>query len=641
MAKSPSRRLRFGAFLVLALTAFPVPARAITMTFGDIEITPEPPPRGNSSHGYFEYVFHVHNKSAEQPHLVGLSIPFQNLLVNGDAIRDLRRSVQVGVNETVRISLLQPDHPPLHGSDVAVHIDGRRQEREVPLNLSNTRSHRSYAYPSAYSLREFGSGEPLILMGPRVRPLPTTERLLPGEPREAEMPGWAGMPPGMAGPPGMRPGQPPRVRPGGRRPPHLPPTKPGLPSRGIQFVNVDSWSDNWLAYSRYDGIVVTADELQFVSAEVRAALWQYVETGGALLVLGKIDLRGLSALTRTTQDSAGWTTLQAGFGVCRVSPDANYDSWDANHFSLLTRDWTNTVSAGHGQRGTSEANREFPVIDDLGIPVKGLFVLMFLFTLAIGPMNLLVLTRLKRRIWLLWTTPAISLFTCLAVFGYMLISEGWQGQLRSETLTLLDETTLRATTIGWTGVYSPLTPGDGLHFHAEAEVIPQRFYEGRKSGARSCTIDWSKDQHFVSGWVEARVPAHFKVRQSEMRRERVTLQRESDGRWSMVNKLGAAIHRFWYADDKGQIHVAEDVAAGAPAVLRLTEKECQVPARTMQSILSGSSWMSGMQQIANSPQHYLRPGLYLAEVDESPFLEAALRSAKKRKVHALIVGFGK
>ncbi|HTU21893.1 MAG TPA: hypothetical protein VMG10_27895 [Gemmataceae bacterium] len=662
------------------------PAQAITMTFGDIEITPQPPPKGNSWHGYCEYVFHVHNKSAERPHTVSLSLPFERRFAHDDTIRELRRSVEVGANETVRLSLLQPDYPPIYGSDVEVTLDGRRQDRELPLTPNETRTAGRYYYRHGYSVASAVTTEPLLLMGARVKPLPTVETAIPGGFGGPGMMMPGGMaPPGMAGPAGMG-GQPgmaggagqPGAAPGSASPRvidldrplaayfllptsnTLPcmvgtlsslaigsemgeiimaPGKPGLPGRGFQLVSAESWSNNWLAYSRYDGIIITADELRSLPAEVRAALWQYVETGGAMLVLGKADLRGLSAISESTQHDAGWTTVRAGFGVCRVSPDANYDKWDENHFAMLAKDWTSTWSAWQGRRGTLDANQQLPVIESLGIPVKGLFVLMFLFTLGIGPINLLVLTRLKRRIWMLWTTPAISLCTCLAVFGYMLISEGWQGQLRSETLTLLDETTHRATTIGWTGVYSPLTPGDGLHFRYETEVIPQRYFEGRDGGARSCTIDWSQDQHFAAGWVEARVPAHFKVRKSEMRRERVTLRHERDGRWSMVNGLGVPIEHFWYADDKGQIHMAENVAAGARAMLTLTEKESPAPVRTMQSFLSGS-WMLSMKMMAASPQHYLRPGLYLAEVDGSPFLEDALPNARARKAHALVLGFG-
>jgi len=628
---------RIGSALLLLTLASPV--QAVTMTFGDIEITPEPAPKGTSAHGYFEYVFHMVNTSAERAHTVRLSMPSEKLFFHEDSIHELRRTVQVGPKETVHVSLLQPDHPPIGGRDVAVVIDGRRQENALPLKPSE--SVRRYSYRGrGWRVRSPAPAELLILLGPRVKPLPVLDPT-PPEPG-MPMPGGALLPSHLKGPtrsklpPGMPPERPPAAR---------PPTKPGLPSHGIQFVTAETWSSNWLAYTRYDGIILTAEELKELPAATQTALRQYVETGGALLVLGPTDLRGLSAVTQTEKDKAGWRNIQAGLGVCHISPDAHYDAWDVERFTQLFHEWQYANGSGiESQRNTLDANRELPVIDDLGIPIRGLFVLMFVFVLAIGPVNVFVLSRLKRRIWLLWTTPALSLCTCLAVFGYMLISEGWSGRLRSETLTLLDETTHRATTIGWLGVYSPLTPGDGLHFSAETEVIPQRFFEGSNGGARSCTIDWSQDQHFAAGWVEARIPAHFKVRKSELRRERVALHREGDGRWSMVNGLGTAIRHFWYADAQGQIHEAKDIAPGARTLLTPTEKECPVNARTLRDHLFGPgnmSFMTTLQLMGQAPQNYLRPGSYLAEVEASPFLEDALRNARTRKLHAFIVGFGK
>jgi hypothetical protein len=658
----------------LALTAIPVQAQTrVPMTFGDIEITLQSVPQGSSWHGYCEYVFRVRNQSADKPHTVSLSIPFEKYYNRGDTIRDLRRTVQVGANETVRVALLQPDYPPIDGLNVAVSIDGQRRDREVPLKPNESyfgHRYRRGRYLS-YSSPSGGGSAPLLLIGSRVGTLPTQTGGMPAGIMPGGMPtpaGGAGMPPGGMRGGGMAPpGGPPSAMPEeammplmGNPVPFLgslaemvfawelgdvefAPGKPGLPPNSYQPVNaepVETWSNNWLAYSRYDGVLVTADELKTMPARVRTALWQYVETGGSLFVIGKADLSGLSSVTEIKPDDAGWTRVYAGFGQCRISPDSDYGKWDTEHYGQISKDWSGIASAWMGgQRGTIEANLEFPVVEDLGIPVKGLFVLMFLFTLGIGPVNVFLLSRLKRRIWLLWTTPVISLATCLAVFGFMLISEGWEGQLRTETLTLLDETTHRATTIGWTGVYSPLTPSDGLHFSYETEMIPQRFFEGDRGTARSCAVDWSQDQHLTAGWVEARVPAHFKVRKSEMRRERVALHREADGRWSMVNGLGTAIQHFWYADEGGQMYKAENIAAGAKALLTPTEKETLPPTMNPWYLPSIGGWMPRMRDVATTPQRYLRPGNYLAEVDDSPFLEDSLRHARKRKVHALIVGF--
>ena len=425
----------------------------------------------------------------------------------------------------------------------------------------------------------------------------------------------------------------------------VPPAGPaGIPP-DTQFVPaepVENWSANWLGYSRYDGIIVTADDLKAMAPAIRTALWQYVETGGSLLVVGPADLSGLSGWAK--EQKGGWTIVWSGFGRCFVSPDDNLDKWDSAHLTMLGGSWVQTAdpwrSANSWQgRSSSDANDKFPVVEDIGIPIKGLFLLMVLFVLAIGPVNLLVLARKKRRIWMLWTTPVISLVTCLAVFGYMLVSEGWQGHLRTETLTLLDQSSRRATTLGWTAFYSPLTPGDGLHFSYDTEVVSQRRNEGQRAGVRSCTIDWSQDQHFASGWVEARVPAHFKVRKSEVRRERVTVHREPDQRLSMVNGLGAEVRRFWYVDEKNQIYTAAQVAPGARAILQAENKGVPpVQAHALRQIFVNENWLSPIQDMTAHPERRLKPRSYLAELDDSPFLEDALRNARTRNCHALVLG---
>ncbi|HEY7426191.1 MAG TPA: hypothetical protein VH682_18315 [Gemmataceae bacterium] len=622
--------------LLLALAA---PAQA--MTYEDIEVTLQSDSKDKSSHGYFEYVFLITNRSAERPHTVTLSVPDQKGFTGSDHIRELRRTVRVGAKETVRVALLQPDYPHLGGEDVAVFLDERRQEYPVVLR-PNATQHSSHLYFSRGGRGSFSAGapEPLVLKSPSIRKTFPRAETPPGP----GMGGMAGRRSGMR-PPGAGPGGfPPMPRRGfGRVPPGVPsPAKPGVPANTHFLAEqqpLESWSTDWLAYARYDGIVVRGDDLKAMPPAVRMALWQYVETGGSLLVLGDADLRGLS-VSRTKESEDGWRLVEAGFGRCIVSPDDDFDQWKENHFELLKSSWAETAMPWEGQRNSYEANEKFPVVDDIGVPIKGLFVLMFLFTLAIGPVNFLVLARKKRRIWMLWTTPAISLFTCLTVFGYMLLSEGWEGHLRTETLTLLDEGTHRATTIGWTAAYSPLTPSDGLHFDYQTEVVSQRAEPVRRAGVRSCTLDWSRDQHLASGWIEARVPAHFKVRKSEMRRERVTVRHETDQSVSIFNRLGAEMRRFSYKDEKGQLYTAEHVAAGAEAKLKL-ENVGEMPelTRTIRSVFLSPSWLDSMQGLASAPLHYLRPRSYLAEMDDSPFLEPALRTAKTRKCRSVVVGF--
>ena len=240
------------------------------------------------------------------------------------------------------------------------------------------------------------------------------------------------------------------------------------------------------------------------------------------------------------------------------------------------RSWLETAAPWRWKGVVEKANTLFPVVSGLGIPVRGLFFLMLLFAVAIGPVNLIVLSRKKRRIWMLWTTPAISLITCLAVFAYATFAEGWNRHARTDGLTLLDERSQRATTIGWTAFYSGLTPSDGLHFGYETELTP--LAESMTTNIAR-TIDWTHDQHLANGWVTARVPAHFMVRKSEMRRERITVRRGTDADLRVVNGLGADINQFWLADRDGTLYSATDIPAGVEALLtplqgaRLTESD--------------------------------------------------------------------
>jgi hypothetical protein len=610
------------------------PAARAGLRFEDIEIVVEAEPKGDSAHGYFEYAFLLINHSADRSHTVTLRLPYDGRSRRYDSLSELKRTVEVGANESVRVTLLQPDFPPIPGSNMAVVVDGRTQENPVSLRLGETQRER---YTSYRGFRIFHSSRPngqLVLMSGSIR---KSFRFVPAKGSSS---GFGGVPATGSGMMAVTPAPPPSEK---KTPRPAPPGPSPLLPTAADIITVqwrpETWSSNWLAYSRYDGIVVTGDDLRAMPPAVRTALWQYAETGGSLLVLGAAQL---PESWQRRPDRAGLSVFEAGFGRCLVGPDENIDQWGLDRLLILNSAWADAAAPWQGPRESLEANREFPVVEDFGIPVGGLFVLMLLFTLAIGPVNYFILARKKRKIWLLWTAPLISLATCLAVFGYMLLSEGWHGRLRTETLTLLDESSRRATTIGWTAFYSPLTPSDGLHFSYETEVVPQRVDDAGQMGARSCTIDLSRDQHFVKGWVEARVPAHFKVRKSETRRERVAFHREADGKLSMVNWLGARVLHFWYADDKGELYAAQDVAAGAPAELTPADKLlAPVPVESPMEVLRASISLSRMDSFIKQPERYLTPRTYLAELDDSPFLEDGLRDCRTRRCRAVVLGMVK
>lgn len=606
---------------VCLLALLPASAQAV-FEFGDIVLNVKSEPKGQASHGYSEYVFTVTNRSKERAHVVTLGLPQE---ARGeryeDYIRSVTRTVRVEPRATVQVSLLHPDYPAMGGDGLKVIIDGREQEGGAPVAVaSGHHGMRGYGYSRRmrYYHYKMPSGReqgPLILASQRV-----------GEKFRFEDRSISSMGrPGLGGPGGM----------------------PGGPGGGlVRAVDpVENWSSRWLGYSRYDGVVLTRDDLEGLgrgpadAQAIRTALYQYVEAGGTLLVLDAGPLPLPASWKRQQGTRNGVQISQGGFGICLQVASRETKLWSADTWNEVNRSWTQTAAPYQNQQNLTNVNSALPIIEDLGFPIRGLFVLLLLFTLVIGPCNLWLLTRWKRRIWLLWTVPVIALVTCTAVFGYMILAEGWQGRTRVVGFTLLDETEQRATTLGRSASYSPLTPGDGLHFSQDTEVRTQGM-DGMGSSLASCDIDWTRDQHFRRGWVSARVPAHFQLRRSEGKRlERLPVTQEG-GRLQATNQLGAAITKLWLADEKGKLYTAEGIAVGQQAPLTWTGKTLSGGnvGEAHRRLYNASDWALLGDLATKEPQTHLAPRTYLAVLETSPFLEPSLAGAVVRPTASYVLG---
>ncbi|HEY3787777.1 MAG TPA: hypothetical protein VGL71_02930 [Urbifossiella sp.] len=463
--------MRLFAALVVLLGLAP---SAFAVRYGEIEVLIENELAGEASHGYAELLIRVVNHSSQSGHQVRLTYPKSGYSYGGDHLRAVTRTVSVEPGKSVRVSIAYPERLEVRGNGLGVNIDGSEEDNPVPVNLS-THGYRTSRYGSGA-----GSSQTLVLYSRAV------DTRFPDWVNQAEMgKRLGGRAMAVAGSPGM-----------------------------VRSNNApESWSPNWLGYTRFDGIVVTADELRAMPAEVRSALGQYVECGGSLFILGRDPpLPGAWNLRRIA--GSPMSVAAPGFGQCYATHLSDLSAVPHQALSPILESWSKTQLPWQQERSANAANRAFPVVDDIGVPVKGLLALMFLFAILIGPVNLVLLTRKKRKLWMFWTVPLISFLTCVMVLGYMAITEGWQGRSRIEGVTVLDENSRRASTIGWTGFYTPLLPGGGLHFLPETEATFQNgedngyhsYRRGRSDGA-ALTIDWTRDQHFASGWMSPRVQA--------------------------------------------------------------------------------------------------------------------------------------
>lgn len=593
---------------------------AASARYGPIHIEVDAPVYAQTAGGYVEYRFAIENRDAERDHQVRLHLPARSH-GSGHYIHQMQRRVRVAAGSRVRVSMWQP---PLRisGSGVRVSINGEAQRETLSVGIQDHGLNQS---------RHWRHMNAAVLVGRQVDAagrdaLDELLRDSSGRPSSAVTHPAAG----------------------------------ATLSWGVARAHhpIAQWSENWLSYSRFHGLVLEADELAGAPASVREAIWAYVRLGGTLVMIGDVERPQVPEPWDEMSEAetiAGETVRKygVGFGRCMFVAAETMQRWtdgdrEAEARRALGQFLEHGAAAWRGVRGVAEANSAFPVVDHLGVPVRGLLGLMILFAIAIGPMNVLVLSKLNRRLWMLWTVPTIALLFSVAVFGYATFAEGWQAQSRSTGLTLLEETERRASTLGWAGFYAPMTPRNGLRYDRRTELTPQIGSGGWSSNqGQARFVDWTDGQHLSAGWVQARIPAHLAIRRSQTRRERLTFEPDADGTWRMTNGLGADIEKVYVRGDGGELFRAEDVAAGASALLGRVELEAGSDEVRMDlDELYEQDWLASIagmtlastEGVGARELRRLMPNTYLAIVAGAPFLEQGLAQGRRVSSESVVYG---
>jgi hypothetical protein len=298
-----------------------------------------------------------------------------------------------------------------------------------------------------------------------------------------------------------------------------------------------------------------------------------------------------------------------------------------------------TLDAWRHGSNLAYANSQLPVASSMAIPKRGMFVIMLIFSIIIGPATMIILARKNRRIWLLWIAPALSAVVCILTALYSIFSEGVTPTVNSVSVTLLDQQTHHATTIGMLGLYCPLTPSGGLHFTPDSEIATYGVRRYQTGSGKS--IDWTEDQSLESGWVSARVPAFFMLRIPETRRERVEITSESNKTY-IFNGLGATITEFWLQDDKGNWLTTDGpLKKGAKTELIAAQHPPSATKYNIRALYSSVNWIDSFKQIKQHRDAFLQPGMYLAVLDGSPFLPHGLSGRVHNKQKSYVIGFTK
>ena len=554
---------------------------------GDLLITTFAPHNNNHSHGYVENRLQIQNLSLTKTHSIRLQAPSYTYSAYSDSINSIERSVTIAPGTSLTTSLPVPALPVNGNNTVKIFIDGHDKGSFAMPSLNN--SYRGYG------------GSTLSIMVSRTFNAQSIEDAIK----------TSGV---------------------------YPKKSPGTPKiiyRTEEEIN--SWSRNWLGYSCYDAIILHRSDVETMPQTLQDTLHNYVSVGGVVVVAGTLDFPFNWPHTKhKTINNA--TKYICDFGCVILLQADKIATLPKDELKIITQTAEKTLHPWNHSYSLSSANKLFPVMQNMTLPTRSMFAALLIFSIIIGPVLLIVLARKNRRIWLLWIAPAISFVVCVIITIYSIMSEGITPFCRIASLSILNQNTHHCSTIGMLSIYCPLTPSGGLHFknHTEISHFLNTGYSSRGTGRY---INWTHDQNLSQGWVTARVPSIFQVRIPEMRRERIEFSTK-DGKPFIVNGLGASITKLWLCDADGNYFCYnKKVKPGAKIKLEPAPAPPKTK-HTTRDIYTSEPWTKTLTKklSSNEISNLLKPNMYLAILDDSPFITSGLKGRIHKNNKAFVIG---
>ena len=292
--------------------------------------------------------------------------------------------------------------------------------------------------------------------------------------------------------------------------------------------------------------------------------WQGCPTQTTIVLAGAAD----HDLT-TAQREALLTWSTAG-GLLVITDGSVAQAWRQHgaNVQLISTPGSNDAFADAVRAHSSDANNpgtglDLPNTDR--VPVTGFMVVALLFALIVGPINLYWVRKRNARHLFLFTTPILSLATCVILLLTDIALHGLSLRRGVQQLVILDQSTNQA--VAWTfGTYFSAFSVSSLDLDPEVEAVrltPEgnnwRHYRKRNSAYRY-SLEWGDRQAATGTWGTARMNSTIRYRHVSPARQRLDITAAGE-QLVVVNGLGTTISeltvhapdgRSWYLDTLAQ-----------------------------------------------------------------------------------------
>lgn len=406
-----------------------------------------------------------------------------------------------------------------------------------------------------------------------------------------------------------------RARLGGLGYVHLPPPRvssgapaatvpPNVRVGGIAFDNLSALPD---AYTSLHALVLDVGTGAPPSRAALDAITSWTRSGGVLAVTGA----GAGDFVLREPALAAWveprfavdaTTSVCGLGLLLVLEGAG---------ALASPGAAAALNAAIEARAPLDGpapRTSYAEVPDIHVPVRPLTLLLVLFAILVGPVNLILVRRTGKPALLLLTIPAIALFFSIGLVVYGAVAQGLDVRATSSSAGVLDQRTHHGSSHERRQVFAGLAAGPGIRPGpgVVVERPPDNVYDYRDR--KEYRAEFDEERTLSGSWLPVRTPTRFTVSTDRAARGRIEVERVAEG-WRATNGLEADVQQLVFRDADGEMHAFSGpivpgrsaIATGAPDEHDLERLEAvRVLATALEdgSFLPRNAWIA---RVASSP----------------------------------------
>lgn len=356
-------------------------------------------------------------------------------------------------------------------------------------------------------------------------------------------------------------------------------------SMGLEFgasFSPKSMPDDWRAYSGYDACLLTDNDWNALPVGARSALRRWNRLGGVLLIYTTSTATDLNSLG-LEKGAVGTAHANLGWGYVHLQGFPDSGLLEAEETVKLVG---NTIKYTGGHR-SRDLRRNFqsswPLQSAFGEKTSHLILfilILVIFGVLVGPVNLFVFARAGRRHKLFVTTPLISLGASAVLVVLILFQDGFGGrgqrvvlhQIGPDNTAYISQEQIARTGVllntGFTtsehGYLSPLMLGDSRW---------ARVTEQNSGGNGRYNVDLDEGGLKVTGdWFQSRSEHGHLFETIRPSRGRVNLVRGT-GVPAINSTFEFPLDEIFFRDGNGEFWRSRDVQQGRNVSLSPSDEQ--------------------------------------------------------------------